>query len=658
MWFDPDEPQREFSTDLFGYNPWALAYYLEPEGFREIYKLRGPRLDQYERHVPRTVEIARGMFGRIRQRHSWGTQIAPGCWTFERVGVEIKTKNGFRTGDSIHLIDVLKHLTGRSRFARGTTDQPIEDYQWNASLQRCLPNFVPTLRLDIDLDRAWNYEDHHSVMRELRSQRRVIEAAGLPYHVFRTGSRGVQVVVPLPLAVPPSLASTILHGIRSALEERGDRYVHPDKDNLHGLMRLPGGIHASSGELGLWIDVAEATLFPLEIQAEMMVSAFIFPVVETSHLSTEEFQASGSAMLRQITNAGVPLHHLLDREEAMMHLRRQPENSITLAVAKATAEARSVRLERKSEVEEWRKAFFGPTESQDEQRFEPEVVIQGRRTLTNEIAAAELQADPRAPVGTVEWAASVWLEEYEPGGHWNWVNMAGKKGILAATILFGADGAENAMLSLAHHIGGSPSELREREHTIRALWRSFGQKNFKPYENRVHVSSPAILGESDEEIETLASAIVSEMIRVQPKPRWNKTLALQLATVVLVGIRASKTGRLKASFGTIADSINDRWLDARCNRQRVAEMIARMTQGESSLVSAFFRIKGRRWNSESDEYGCGRFLRGTPLQIVSSEKLAALLASEIESEESESAGQSLPEQPSPSDSDLLFVDFN
>lgn len=628
MWFDPSEPQREYEDGIFGYNPWGFAYFLEPEGFRAVQALKGPRLDQYEKFVPMTVEIAKGVYDTIRQRHMWGTNISMGRWSFERLGAEIKTPKGTRRGNAIQLGDVLKHLTGRSRYARGTADMPVQYYSWTAETG-WRPNFVPTLRLDIDLDRAWFGEDEAEVVRELESQRRVIQAASLPYGVFRTGSRGVQVVIPLPLSVPPSLASVLMHGIRSALEERGRGFTAPDKDNLHSLMRLPGGLHASSGNLGLWINVDEGRLFPLDVQAEMMSSGFGYPD-DHDVMSKQTFQKAGAAMLNRITASGVALHELLDRDAAMLHLRARPANPISQAIEAAHEEARVIRAEREAMMDEWRQTWLAPSppaneETTEEQEQERATEV-AETILEDSEEAVEARADATAPVGTVEWAKAVWLEAYPQGGHWQWVSMDGKKGILAATILFGADRAEEAMLTLSRSIGArSATELREREYTIQRLWETFGMKGFVPYKEREAFVPPLILGASTPEVEGLAERILAQMLVAQPKPRWNKALAQKVALVVLIGIRDSETGRFRASFGTISDTINKRWPEAGTNRQRVAEMIPRMTQGKASLVRAFFRVKGQKWRSEADEYGCGLFLRGTPLQEEATRKLAEII---------------------------------
>lgn len=629
MWFDPSEPQWAYQDGIFGDNPWGLAYHLEPDGFRSIQALRGPRLDQYEKFVPRTVEVARAMFDTIRQRHVWGTNISMGRWSYERLGAEIKTPKGTRRGDAIHLGDVLKHLTGRSRYARGTTDLPVQHYSWSAETG-WRPNFVPTLRLDIDLDRAWFGEDADEVVRELVSQRRVIEAAGLPYRVFRTGSRGIQVVIPLPLSVPPSLASALMFGIRSALEERGKGYTDPDKDNLHSLMRLPGGRHASSGNLGLWIDVDEGRLYPLDVQAEMMSSAFLFPEDDSSVMTKELFQRAGGPMLNRITASGVALHELLDRDVAMLHLRARPANPISQAIEAAHEEARAIRAEQEAMINEWRRTWLAPsppaTEEATEERNQERASEVAETILGGNEEAVEARADAAAPVGTLEWAKAVWLEAYPQGGHWEWVNMGGRKGILAAVVLFGADRAEEAMLSLSRSVGArSATEMREREFTIRRLWETFGMKDFVPNKEREAFVPPLILGPATAEVEELADRILAQMLAAQPKPRWNKALALKVALVLLIGIRDSEGGRLRASFGTISATINERWPEAKTNRQRVSEMIPRMTQGKGTLVRAFFRAKGQKWKSEADEYGCGLFLRGTPLQQEASRKLAEII---------------------------------
>lgn len=227
--------------------------------------------------------------------------------------------------------------------------------------------------------------------------------------------------------------------------------------------------------------------------------------------------------------------------------------------------------------------------------------------------------------------------------------MAGKRGILASAILFGDEG-EQALLDLSMTRGAiSESELRAREHTIRALWRSFELKeHFKPSKGESQ-RSPLVLGESDADIEQIVDAILARMLEVQPKPRWNKDLASKIVTPLLIGIRDSDNGRLRISFGSISDSINKKWPGPNCNRQRVAEMIPRITFGEKSLARAFHRYPGRRWKSISDEYALVAMFKNSALYRESKARYQSWLeAKEAEFEiEDDNSEERFPEAPQP-----------
>jgi hypothetical protein len=637
MWIDPDAERLEFGRGLFSYNEAAFAYYADPVGFAELHRMWGPRKSDYQRLVPTTFEVAEHLLAQIHQRREWGTQISADRWTFETEATEFRTKHGFRRGKRIELQDVLKHLTGRSGFARGTTDKPIPHYhaQPDGSM---LPNFVPALRFDIDLDRAFRYQNSDRLLHELRSQKRVIEASGFPYRVFRTGSRGVQVVIPLPRSVPPSLASLVSEGFRHALAFRGSSFVGVDKDNLHGLLRLPGGVHAKTGDLGLWIDVDAEELHSLEEQISLMKSGLTWSERDSFPVSNQEFTRAANDLIRQLRGRGYDLHRLVESDLALTIIEKHSANEIAAAILRSIEEGERVRCEVEAERSRFKAQLLGNAES-DEQISEVAATHQEGRVPE----IAEL------PAGTLEWAQSLWNEAYEPGGHWEWINMAGKRGILAAAILFGDQG-EEALLDLSRRTGAiSEAELRAREHTIRALWRSFElREHFKPSKGESE-RSPLVLGESDGGIEQIADSILARMLDVQPKPRWNKDLASKIITLLLIGIRDSENGRLRISFGSISDSINHKWPGSNCNCQRVAEMIARITFGEKSLVRAFHRYSGRRWKSISDEYALSAMFKDTELYKDSKMRYQAWLeARDAEFEfEDETPSESFSEAPQP-----------
>jgi hypothetical protein len=371
-------------------------------------------------------------------------------------------------------------------------------------------------------------------------------------------------------------------------------------------------------------------LYPLEVQAEMMVSAWNY-AADHGFFDPQDFNSAGAQMVRQLQADGIALHLLVERQQAAEILERNPDNAISQAIAIANAEADAIRTERKSLHKS--KGLEPKTDDQ----FPPEAAHPA--LLEDEGEDDEIRtviSDSNASFGTIEWAKYIWDEAFESGGHWEWLNMGGRKGILAAAILFGSADAEAKLIELARKIRArSEYEMREREFTIRALWKTFGWKEFKPFVVGQRMETPLILGELDSRVEELAGNIVAEMKRVQPKPRWSSDLANKVALMILIGIRDSDTGRLRASFGTISDSINMRWPAATTNRQRVSEMIPRMCQTKGSLVKAFYRIRGKRWASEPDEYGCGAILRGSELHeeaLVKMRDLAARELAELEEE--------------------------
>ncbi|MBL8067946.1 MAG: hypothetical protein JNM28_05830 [Armatimonadetes bacterium] len=638
MWIDPDAERQDLGQGLFFYCDGPFAYYTDPDGFEEIHRLRAPRLPDYQRLVPTTFEIAQGLFAQIHQRRDWGVQISPDRWTFESEGSEIRTRHGFRRGQRIKLQDVLKHLTGRSWFARGTTDKPIANYHPRAD-GTMVPNFVPALRFDIDLDRVFRNYNSDRLLRELRSQKRVIEASGLPYRVFRTGSRGVQVVIPLPLSVPPSLASLISEGLKLALAARGSSFVGVDKDNLHGLLRLPGGVHAKTGDLGLWIDVDAGELHSLQEQISLMKSGLTWSERDSSAMSNQEFTRAANDLIRQMRGRGYDLHRLVESDLALTIIEKHSANEIAAAILRSIEEGKRVRREIEVEHERFMSELLGQTESDE--------LISEEAAADQESAMAE-QSDH--PAGTIEWARLVWDKAYEPGGHWEWINMAGKRGILAAAILFGEDGGEQALLDLSKRIGAiTESELRAREHTIRALWRSFELKeHFRPTKTASEKSA-LVLGDSDEDIEQMVNTVLGRMLEVQAKPRWSWDLARKVVTVLLIGIRDSENGRLRISFGSISNSINQKWPGSNCNRQRVSEMIPRITFADQSLVRAFHRYRGQSWKSISDEYALAAMFKNSALYRQSKARYQSWLeAKEAEFEiEDDHPDESFAEAPEP-----------
>jgi len=186
-----------------------------------------------EQRVGRNAGNATGGSGRIKKRGRWPDK-------------------------SLECIDVLNALGNPVRFAVGNTDARLKAEYWGEEatweFDRVPATRVRHLRLDVDMNRAYEVEDHVAVVDELRRERDILAALGYTAHFFRTANRGHQIVIPTP-HLDRSVASLAMLMMRYALTlaERTPRSVVVDKSNLDALMRLPLGRHAASGSVGWMI---------------------------------------------------------------------------------------------------------------------------------------------------------------------------------------------------------------------------------------------------------------------------------------------------------------------------------------------------------------------------------------------------------------------
>lgn len=282
--FDDVDPGNHgvFDDDLFGWNAHGLGMYLDPDGWYFQNGRQRIATVKLESACPKTALLAMRMY-RILPRHDrWGEQLRIGRWTEQSEGKLRKMSDRMGMirefpGKGLAFGDVLRTLVGR-KLAIGLTDEPKLRWHDQRDTGELIDyNRTRQLRIDIDQDRAWISEDRESVMIELRQQREIVRAFGLPYRTFRTGGRGNQIIVPLPLPAEPIVGSMISRCIRAALRARR-RWpsVKVDRDTFDGLMRLPGGLHAR-GQIGLWIDVTNGCLYPIDQQALLMLEGLQYP---------------------------------------------------------------------------------------------------------------------------------------------------------------------------------------------------------------------------------------------------------------------------------------------------------------------------------------------------------------------------------------------
>ncbi|HZO88093.1 MAG TPA: hypothetical protein VFB38_07100, partial [Chthonomonadaceae bacterium] len=627
---DDNDAPGAFPTDLFAYHPHPFAAYLESDGFAALAGYRRPNINTYGKALPATVAMARRLLARTPQRAIWGRQLNFEQWITETEGEPVPCRRlasgvmQTRPGQPLRLQDLVKHFIGKT-YAVGTTDirrvtswYDFADYEWKSEI-----NAVRCLRLDVDDNLAWLYERAAPILTDLREQRTVAHALGLPYRAFRTAGRGLQAVIALPCGCPHHFASYLLESFLWLLEERDDGRTHADKNNLRALMRLPGGQHAKTGNLALWIDIEAGGLYGVEEQARLMDAAFRYRR-EDSPLGWEPqaFVTAGNAILRAITDIGIGQADLLTRDQMAEVHRLLPDNPIVLRWQQA-----------RDLVASWRAPVIG-TEStaaeavpvfQETQAEPAPDILPNEATKPPETPhrGAEATSPPRY---TMDWALQVWTEEFLPGGFWDWISMNGKRGILASVILFGSDRAEQALCDLAQKVPArSPSDLRARLYTIGRLWQTFRLKDFTAYNPREKTLPPLVKGEATDEIEELAARFVAMMRERQPKGKWSETIADHTIQTILIALRDSPSGMIEISYRALAASINARWPGESTNHMRVKEMIARLSNGESCVVEMLHKTAGYAWRSQPNLYRVGKELGTTDLGRFCTERMIACL---------------------------------
>lgn len=626
-----EEPRRELDTSLFGWNTQPFAYYMERKGYKAVAERNKPHLSTFRKEIPLTVRLAELMLRQIKRHDEWGRQEWSGWWTI-RAGLS----TGKYPGQPLRVQNLVRHLIGK--YVVGTTDRPqrtwhpVDDFPffelgWN---------LVPHLRLDVDMDSHWFGERAEGIVKELRRERAVAQDLGFPFWAFRTGRRGHQAVLPLPIPISPRDASYLLGGYVRLLELQGagaakraaSRGTKYDTDNLRSLLRLPGGLHPSVQNLGLWIDIDAGGLYDLVEQARLMTAGFRFPRATEAGLWTPDaFRAAIGEVRAHLDKSGVSEGSLLEPEQVEAVGAALPDNPLVRRMRGAAQALEERREERRRQSEARKRDVSGratpapPAVSEGatvwatgesppngEEGHLPEGVPPLRETRTPE-------REPRTRY-TREWALQVWEDGFAPGGFWQWVNTGGKKGIVAATILFGVEGAVDAMVDLAQKVPyRSESDLKDRIQTIRGLWKTF---DWKPYVMRPpREKKPQVLvtGDATEEEEAFALEVVQEMLRrKKPRARWSPDLAERVVLILLVALREAGNGVIEISYRDLAESVTRRWPDQKTNHMSVKEMVHRLTEGdEESLFALLHMTPGATWRSQAHLYRAGKELRATPL---------------------------------------------
>ncbi len=683
---EEEEWQRQFRTDLFDVHSRPFAFYLEPEAFAacEAARMTREKLTvRFVRHyLPKTTALAERVLELIPQRELWGKQADSGKWPLEekgkliRCGTRKKTVfvpveitgdddvstekreveiDRFRPGRALALLDLVKHFAGWTN-AVGTTDLPRKKWESDPHSGASVPRFykVACLRIDVDQDAPWKRHNPLPIIAELWSERRIAASMGLPYHAFRTGKRGFQAVLPYPVPVFPSVASFLLESYLAALEERPfNKTLKIDANNLHvPVMRFPGGRHSYTESLGLWIDIDNERLFPVNEQARMMVDGFRFgPGAFPEQWDVQQFDQAAAEIaeyVEHVEHVDWSIGAVLKREQVAAICAALPDNALVrrslevLGWVRDKNIARAARLARYATPAAVAIASEATDEDQDSPDFHNEEVAS---RLPEAEAEDEAEATPEFELGDerrrslADWtparARRLWTEGFQPGGFHEWISMEGKGGILAAVILFGKEGAVEKLVELAIRTDARSEADREaRIASIHSYWDTFWYKDFMPYRRGTPRPRQKITGEITGEVVAIAGQTVQELRRLQPKARWSPEVTLHTVLLLLIALRDSPTGTAEVSFRDLAESINDRWPEGKkTNHMRVKEVVERITQGDGCLYLLLYRKAGAAWNSEPDQYRAGRELKKMPFGRLLEERRRVYVMQDEEAEE-------------------------
>ena len=284
----PQEAVPDFSVwspDPFRPCTTPFGALLEPDGYEAIRALKEPRTASYAKRMPQTFAVACALYDAVVVHEVWGEHVRPKkgkrgkndeqgraltevTWLTHTAGKWFEKAGGSGFPDAaMTLIDIVKTLADPEAHAVGNKDV----WTWTR------PNLlVRHVRIDLDLDDVFSDCDIHSLQGEMRIVHDVFGAFGLTVAVMRTGNRGIQAIAPIP-PMPRAHAGVLIHAIRHVLRgcEREWR-VKDFQSNLDGIMRFPLGRHAWAESVS-WMLAPDATVLPLECQAQATISAFTDP---------------------------------------------------------------------------------------------------------------------------------------------------------------------------------------------------------------------------------------------------------------------------------------------------------------------------------------------------------------------------------------------
>jgi len=536
-----------FDTDIFAENISPFSAYLEPEGYVLLPKKK-PQVASYERCTPETVRIAVRMLANIPYRCRWGLQIETGNWLTKTNLREHTLKSGMTVYDNyLQLINIMRHLSGRT-CAVGATDIFLpdqKDYTLENPQGIPIETHVGTLRVDVDMDYAYEHKLFDHICKEIDTEQETAHELGLPYSVFFTGRRGHQIVIALKVPVRRHIASFLLHSYIALLTERAEHGAIIDTHNLKKILRLPGGIHARTNRLGLWIDPETISFYPIEIQAHLMANGFVDTLDrEPDILSADKFTTTVLELTAFLKSIGVKRHDELSASEFSRVITELPNNVFvdrfrhgTKNIGDNLPDATTTSKNRKSDT--------------------VQVPIQ-----LNESLSTDIQDEA--------WAKKYFSRGYSEGGFWDYISP---DGIKAAIILFKSKTvAEIQLIEQAEQIPYlNPNDLEDRKRSIRRFIETFDINSIRKSESYLTsaykslldhfseiIDSSSLHSQRRKNIKMVAEIMLLEYQRLESEesadPEWTNILKIELSSRTIAASIIRRFGT-KISYRTVLNSI-------------------------------------------------------------------------------------------------------
>lgn len=558
---------KVFNDSIFAENHLSFGHLLAHEEELAIWRRKptSVRLSTYRRDAPTIYAAAQRLHGQIHLPQKWGKVGRHNDWTTVEAGVWYQNARFRYRGERMGLLDVCKMLVGKTK-AIGSTDAPLAQSRKSGTGWEY--NLVTCLRLDVDMESPWRQHRLDAVAEQIQTERRCAQSLGLPYRCFRTGGKGHQIVVPLPVPTPHLLAWWWLTALKTLIENHRHPDATLDKDNLTSLLRLPGGLHQNGTRLALWINPDTMRLHDISAQATLMQDGFCYPDEDDlAYIPPREFYGAGKEMLRVMEKEGMAKHHVPGNDRRDLFLRPVRELPVNAG------------------VRVFLHALDIAASKQEEQEACKIVAELGREKAD----AALFSGAAQGKGFDVAWARRVVEKGFVPGGFWEWLSMDGKRGILALWLVCG-ETAEQEAIAMAERVPcRSEAERRKRIRTIKSYWHHFrikgSDENFSAAPARIR-NEQVFTGELTSESLALAASL-GQALKGAGKVQARNLPALENAVhVVLLALEQSPNGHIQISAQALADTLCRRWPGTTIARKDADRLLSWLTQDDAEKYAA------------------------------------------------------------------------